>query len=38
MFDSNLSFDSDIDNICRIALLHLKNIAKLQHMLSVSDT
>ncbi len=32
LFDSNLSFDSPISNICKTAFFHLKNISKLRPM------
>ncbi len=37
LFDSNLSFDSHISNICKTAFFHLKNIFKLRPMLSMSN-
>jgi len=35
--DSNLSFESHISYVTRTAFFHLRNIAKLHNMLSVSD-
>ncbi len=37
LFDSNLSFESHISTICKTAFFHLKNIYKLQPMLSTSN-
>ncbi len=37
LFDSNLSFESHISSICKTAFFHLKNISKLQPMLSTSN-
>ncbi len=37
LFDSNLSFDSHVSNICKTAFFHLKNISKLRPMLSMSN-
>ncbi len=37
LFDSNLSFDSHVSSICKIAFFHLKNISKLRPMLSMSN-
>ncbi len=37
LFDSNLSFDSHVSSICKTAFFHLKNISKLQPMLSMSN-
>ncbi len=38
LFDSNLSFDSHISNICKTEFFHLKNKSKLRPMLSMSNT
>ncbi len=35
LFDSNLSFDSQVSSICKTAFFHLKNISKLRPMLSM---
>ncbi len=35
--DSNLSFENHISNVTKTAFFHLRTIAKLWHMLSVSD-
>ncbi len=37
LFDSNLSFDSHISNICKTAFFIFKNISKLRPMLSMSN-
>ncbi len=37
ILDSNLSFENHISNVTKTAFLHLRNIAKLLSMLSVSD-
>ncbi len=37
LFDSNLSFDSHVSSICKMAFFHLKNISKLRPMLSMSN-
>ncbi len=37
MLDSNLSFENHISHVTKTAFFHLRNIAKLQNMLSVSD-
>ncbi len=37
MLDSNLSFENHISNVTKTAFFHLRNIAKLRNMLSVSD-
>ncbi len=37
VLDVNLSFDNHISNVTKTAFLHLRNIAKLRNMLSVSD-
>ncbi len=37
LFDSNLSFDRQVSNICKTAVFHLKNISKLRPMLSMSN-
>jgi hypothetical protein len=37
IFDTNLSFENQITNVCRTAFFHLRNIAKIRHMLSVAD-
>ncbi len=37
LFDSNLSFESHVSSICKTAFFHLKNISKLQPMLSTSN-
>ncbi len=36
--DSNLSFENNISHVSKTAFFHLRNIAKLRHILSVSDT
>ena len=36
-FDQNLSFQSHINQISRIAFFHLRNIAKVRHILSQND-
>ncbi len=35
--DSKLSFENHISNVTKTAFFHLRNIAKLRNMLSVSD-
>ncbi len=37
LFDSNISFESHISSICKTAFFHLKNISKLQAMLSNAE-
>ncbi len=37
ILDSNLSFENHISNLTKTAFFHLRNIAKLQNMLTVSD-
>ncbi len=37
VLDSNLSFGNHISHVTKTAFLHLRNIDKLQNMLSVSD-
>ncbi len=37
ILDSNLSFENHISNVTETAFFHLRNIAKLRNMLSVSD-
>ncbi len=37
ILDSNLSFENHISHVTKTASLHLRNIAKLRNMLSVSD-
>jgi len=37
MLDRNLSFENHISFVTRTAFFHLRNIAKLHNMLSVSD-
>ncbi len=37
ILDSNLSFENHIFHVAKTAFLHLRNIAKLQNMLAVSD-
>ncbi len=37
ILDSNLSFENHISNVTKTAFYHLRNIAKLRNMLSVSD-
>ncbi len=37
ILDSNLSFENHISHVTKTAFFHLRNIAKLQNMLSVSD-
>ncbi len=37
ILDSNLSFENHISYVTKIAFFHLRNIAKLRNMLSVSD-
>ncbi len=37
VLDSNLSFDNHIFHVTKTAFFHLRNISKLQNMLSVSD-
>ncbi len=37
ILDSNLSFENHISNVTKTAFFHLRNISKLQNMLSVSD-
>ncbi len=32
LFDSNISFDSHVSNICKTVFFHLKNISKLRPM------
>ncbi|MGL4600578.1 MAG: hypothetical protein ACRCVE_03565, partial [Plesiomonas sp.] len=33
-----MSFESHVSNVCKTAFFHLKNVSKLRHMLSVSNT
>jgi len=37
ILDSNLSFENYISHVTKTAFFHLRNIAKLQNMLTVSD-
>ncbi len=37
LFDSNISFESHVFSISKTAFFHLKNISKLQSMLSMSN-
>ncbi len=37
LFDSNLSFDSHVSNICKTKFFHFKNISKLRPLLSMSN-
>ncbi len=37
ILDSNLSFENHISHVKKTAFFHLRNIAKLRNMLSVSD-
>ncbi len=37
LLDSNLSFENHISHVTKTAFFHLRNIAKLRNMLSVSD-
>ncbi len=37
ILDSNLSFENHVSHVIKTAFFHLRNIAKLQNMLSVSD-
>ncbi len=37
ILDSNLSFENHISNVTKTTFFHLRNIAKLRNMLSVSD-
>ncbi len=37
VLDSNFSFENHISHVTKTAFFHLRNIAKLQNMLSVSD-
>ncbi len=37
ILDSNLSFENHISNVTKTAFFHLRNIAKLRNMLTVSD-
>ncbi len=37
VLDSNLSVENHISNVTKTAFFHLRNIAKLRNMLSVSD-
>ncbi len=37
VLDSNLSFENNISHVTKTAFFHLRNIAKLRSMLSVSD-
>ncbi len=37
VLDSNISFENHISHVAKTAFFHLRNIAKLQDMLSVSD-
>jgi len=37
VLDSNFSFENHISHVTKIAFFHLRNIAKLQNMLRVSD-
>ncbi len=37
VLDSNLSFENHISHVTKTAFYHLRNIAKLRNMLSVSD-
>ncbi len=37
ILDSNLSFENQISHFTKTAFFHLRNIAKLRNMLSVSD-
>ncbi len=38
ILDHNLSFENHISNVTKTAFFHLRNIAKLRNILSVSDT
>ncbi len=37
ILDSNLSFENNVSHVTKTAFFHLRNIAKLRNMLSVSD-
>ncbi len=37
ILDSNLSFENQVSHVTKTAFFHLRNIAKLRNMLSVSD-
>ena len=37
LFDNDLSFSSQIKQVCRTAYFHLRNIAKIRHILSQKD-
>ncbi len=37
ILDSNFSFENHISHVTKTAFFHLRNIAKLRNMLSVSD-
>ncbi len=37
ILDSNLSFENHISHVTKTAFFHLKNIAKLRNMLTISD-
>jgi len=37
ILDSNFSFENHISHVTKTAFFHLRNIAKLQNMLTVSD-
>ncbi len=37
ILDSNLSFENHISHVTKTAFFHLRNIAKLRNMLTVSD-
>jgi len=37
LFDTNLSSESHMASICKTAFVHVKNVSKLRHMLSLKN-